>query len=132
MKKCDVVYVLYDGACPLCRNYCRMLRLRDAVGEVKFVDARQPSNLLDEVSALEMDIDRGMVVKIGNAFFSGADAVHMLALLSSKSGVFNRVIAQVFQFKILALILYPLLRGMRALVLWGMGIPMIKKKAGKR
>ena len=35
------VRILYDGACPFCASYVRYARLKDRVGEVDLVDARQ-------------------------------------------------------------------------------------------
>ncbi len=31
--------VVYDGECPFCRNYIRLMSLRKAVGDVELVDA---------------------------------------------------------------------------------------------
>lgn len=124
--KGDTIYIIYDDECPFCRSYCQLVRLRDAVGRVELVDARQPSVLMDEVTALGLDIDRGMVVKVGEQVFYGADAIHKLALLSTRSGLFNRLTYWMFQSKAVTSVLYPFLRDCRNLALWLMGVPMIK------
>lgn len=126
MSERDVVYVLYDDECPFCRNYCQLVRVRDAVGRLELVDARQSSALMDEVTGLGLDIDRGMVVKMGDEIFYGADAIHILALLGTRSGVFNRCAYWIFQSKRVTSVLYPFLRECRNMALWLMGIPMIK------
>jgi len=121
----DTIYVIYDDLCPFCRNYCRLLRLRGVAGKLLFVDARKPSALMHEMTAKGLDIDRGMAVKIGNDIYSGPDAMHILSLLSTTSGVFNRLIFGLFQSKRRAAILYPLLRCGRNISLRLMRIPLI-------
>ena len=35
--------IIYDGDCMLCHSYVRMVRLREAIGEVETLDARSVS-----------------------------------------------------------------------------------------
>jgi hypothetical protein len=51
-----------------------------------------------------------MVLIYGGHFYHGADCIHMLALLSSPSGLFNRVNSAIFRSPGLAKVLYPALR----------------------
>lgn len=126
MVKSNTVYIIYDNECPLCRNYCRLVRIRDAVGTLKLINARKPSALMNEITAHGLDIDRGMVVKIENDIYYGSDAIHIMALLSTKSGIFNRLTYWLFQSKRITSTLYPLLRECRKLILWLIGVSMIK------
>ena len=64
-----------------------------------------------------LDIDQGMVLKMGGQIYYGADAIHTLALISSKSGIFNRANYWIFKSKSLSAILYPILRTCRNLLL---------------
>lgn len=120
------VYLVYDGECPFCRTYCTLVRIRKAVGELVLIDARQPSDIMDDITARNLDIDKGMVVKIGDHLHYGSDAIHILALLSTHSGIFNRINAWIFKSKTVSSALYPLLRDLRNIALWLMGIPMIQ------
>jgi predicted DCC family thiol-disulfide oxidoreductase YuxK len=120
-----IVYVVYDDQCPFCRNYCQLVRIRNAIGRLELVDARKPSALMDEINALGLDIDQGMVVKIGAQIHYGADAIHILALLSTKSGVFNRLSYWLFKSQRFSAFLYPVLRNCRNLALKLMGIPFV-------
>ena len=116
MSDNDVILV-YDKECPACNTYCQMVRIRETVGELKLVDAREPSEIMDEITASALDIDQGMVLKMGNALYYGADAIHMLSLIGSSSGVFNRINYWAFRSKAVANILYPVLRFFRNLLL---------------
>ena len=126
MKKQCKIYIVYDGECPLCKNYARLIRIREAVGTLELINARHVSDVVNEITSLGFDLDRGMVAKIDNDFFYGSDAIHALALLSTKSGFFNSCIYFIFQSKKTTAIIYPFFRGFRKIILWAMRIPMIK------
>lgn len=108
----DIVLV-YDRQCPVCEHCVRLVRIRESVGTLRIVDAREPSAVLDEVTALGWDIDQGMVLKLGERLYYGADAIHALALIGSRSGIFNRLNAAIFGSRRLSAMLYPLLRACR-------------------
>ncbi len=111
------ILLVYDKQCPLCDAYCRMTRIRDDVGELKIVNARDHSPIMEEITALGLDIDQGMVLKIGDQHYYGSDAIQALAMISSRSGVFNRLTYYMFRSQKAARILYPVLRSMRNVLL---------------
>jgi hypothetical protein len=51
-----------------------------------------------------------MLVVIDGVYHHGADAVHVLALLSSPIGAFNRLNARIFSSRTVSRLLYPALR----------------------
>ncbi|MEJ2452170.1 MAG: DCC1-like thiol-disulfide oxidoreductase family protein [Gammaproteobacteria bacterium] len=111
------ILLVYDKQCPACHFYCQLVRIRDSVGDLKLVDARAPSEVMDEITAAGLDIDQGMVLKLGDALYYGADAIHMLSLIGSRSGVFNRVNYWLFRSKAISGVVYPILRFFRNLLL---------------
>ncbi len=111
------VEVLYDKECPACDFYCRRIDIRSEAGELKRIDARDSSDVLDEVTALVLDVDEGMVVRKDGEIFYGPDAIHELALLSNRKGVINRLAYWSFRSKCAAQILYPILKACRNLLL---------------
>ncbi|APW43166.1 DCC1-like thiol-disulfide oxidoreductase family protein [Rhodoferax saidenbachensis] len=112
-----VVLLVYDAECPACDNYCRVVRIRETVGELVLVDARSNDPVLAEITNLGWDIDQGMVVKLGGVLYYGADAIHALALIGSTSGIFNRLNYWLFKSPWRAAVLYPVLRSCRNLLL---------------
>ena len=88
--------IVYDGDCPFCSAYVRLVRLRDAFGTVRLVNARTADPVLDEIRAAGLDLDSGMVLKLDQQLFSGDRCLHMLALMSTSSGIFNRLTKAVF------------------------------------
>ena len=109
--------IVYDGECPFCRAYVRMLRLREAVGPVTLVDARQRPDVVADAHARGLDINEGMLAIYGSQVFAGGDGMTLLSVLSTPSGIFNRMLARLFASPKRASFFYPALRGGRALVL---------------
>ena len=106
--------IIYDGECPFCASYVRMARLREAVGQVELVDARGPDPRVAEARAAGLDLDDGMVVLWQGRRHYGAEAVHLIALLSGEGGLGNRLQRRIFRSPRAAALLYPwLVRGRR-------------------
>lgn len=113
----QTVWLVYDGACPFCTAYARYVRVRRSVGILELVDARQGGSLVEEVREAGHDLDQGMVLKMGGRLYHGADCLNVLAMLSSRSGLFNRLNAAIFRSPALSRALYPSLRAGRNLTL---------------
>ena len=109
--------IIYDGECPVCAFYARHVRLRGAAGLVQLVDARSGGAWVERARAAGLRLDEGMVFHYAGRWYHGADCVHSIALLSSPSGLFNRLNAAIFRRRALARALYPALRGGRSLLL---------------
>ncbi|UXI65789.1 DUF393 domain-containing protein [Tahibacter amnicola] len=118
----DAVWLVYDDECPICRAYCRRVRITRAAGALYLVDARQPGALMDEITAAGLDIDQGMVLKVRGALYYGADAIRVLTLMSTPSGWFNRMAYLLFGSARRAGIAYPAGKAFRNLLLKGLGI----------
>lgn len=113
--------LVYDGDCPFCSRYVRYLRMRETLGVVHLVNAREGGPLVDELAGAGLDLDGGMVLKMGGRYYHGADCIHALAMLSSGSDRFNRINAAIFRSPTLSRLLYPVLRAGRNVVLKGLG-----------
>lgn len=111
------ILLVYDKECPVCDAYCQIVRIRESVGELKLIDARSKSDIKDEITAKGLDIDQGMVLKMDDRLYYGSDAIHALALISSRSGLFNRFNYWVFRSRIISAWFYPILRYFRNLLL---------------
>lgn len=115
----DDVWFAYDGDCPICSLAAQALRIRESVGTLHLVDARQQPEhaLICEIGALGLDLDEGMVLKYRDICYHGQDALHMMALLGSRQGWFNRLTALCFRSKTVARLAYPPMRAVRNLLL---------------
>ena len=109
--------LIYDGECPFCSRYSSHVRLKKAVGELTLIDARQGGPDVENVCALGYDLNEGMVLVMGDNYYHGAACLNRLALMSSNSGLFNRLNFFLFRSAFLSRASYPLLRSGRNLVL---------------
>ena len=117
--------LVYDKQCPLCDNYCQLVHIRESAGKLVLVDARENSAILREITLAGLDIDQGMVLKFQDRVYYGSEAMHVLSLLSTRSGIFNRINFWVFRSQWLSRVLYPIFRFLRNLFLKAKGVTKI-------
>lgn len=119
------VYFVYDGDCPICTTAANALRIREAVGTLHLINARDGADqpLVREVTERGYDLDAGMVIKFGGRYYHGADALGIMALLGTGVGWFNRMNALLFRSPHVAKLLYPAMRGTRNTLIRMMGVP---------
>ena len=70
-RRDTVSYLVYDGECPFCSRYVRLLRLRAAVGAVELVDARTDHPMVSYLYDLGIDLDEGMALVQDNVIAHG-------------------------------------------------------------
>lgn len=117
MAETEGNWLLYDGDCPFCSRFAAYARLREAVGAVRLVDARENGPEAAEAQAAGLVIDEGMVLKLDDKLYYGDECLNRLALLSSRSGLFNRLNYWAFKSPTISRVSYPILKTGRALVL---------------
>ncbi|MEO0437882.1 MAG: DCC1-like thiol-disulfide oxidoreductase family protein [Pseudomonadota bacterium] len=110
--------LVYDGDCPVCCQYVRYLRLRDAVGPVELVSARESHPVVHRLKQDGYDLNEGIAFVRGGTVYYGKDCVTHLALLSTPVGAFNRVNAAIFSSERASAVLYPILKLGRKLLLF--------------
>lgn len=119
------IRILYDGECPACSAYVRLVRLREAAGKVDLIDLRTAPDEVAKLKAKGLDVNEGFVVEVGEKQFHGADAVHAMTMLSSPSGLINRINFAIFRSPTAARLLYPALKAGRNALLAVLGRPKI-------
>ncbi len=115
------IVIVYDGECPFCSAYVRMVRLRAAAGPVELIDARSDHPLVAQARANGLDLDEGMAMLMAGRWSHGDEVIHRLALMSGPSGLLNRLQAWIFRSPARSRILYPWLRAGRNLTLRFLG-----------
>ena len=119
--------ILYDGECPFCTGFARLVRLREAVGPVRIVNAREGGPELDAVSRAGLDIDEGNAVLErwdglkAARIHHGPDAQMWLAARSQPLTPVGLFLRTLFATPALGRLSYPVLKGMRNLALRLMG-----------
>jgi predicted DCC family thiol-disulfide oxidoreductase YuxK len=103
-------YLIYDGECLFCSRYARLVRLRETVGALRLIDARVPSPEVDAARGQGFVLDEGMLLRLEGVSYYGADCLQRLALLSSRSTLFNRLTYALLRSPSIARWSYPVLR----------------------
>jgi predicted DCC family thiol-disulfide oxidoreductase YuxK len=116
---------VYDGRCPICNGTANALKIKAAFGDLILVNAREPHPIMDELKLANMNIDEGMVVKMNDVLYHGADAQYILAMIGTNEDWFNRLNVILFSNKMVAKLIYPILKQIRNLVLKVKGISKI-------
>ena len=124
MPSAPTIAVIYDGACPFCSSYITLIGLRKLT-DVDLIDARSDHPLLKSIEIRELDLNAGMVVKIGRSVHHGADAMNVLSMLSANRGLLGQLTLRVFASPTRSRFIYPLLRAGRNLSLRVLGRPPI-------
>jgi predicted DCC family thiol-disulfide oxidoreductase YuxK len=113
--------IAYDGECPFCSAYVRVLRLRESIGKVELINARSDHPFIRDVRDRGFDLDEGFVARMGGRYYHGAECLHLLSMLSSPYGFWNRLMAFFFRHEWLARFMYPVLRAGRNTALFMLG-----------
>lgn len=108
--------IVYDGECPYCRNYVRLVKMRESIGPVRLIDARKGGPEVDAIKAKGFDLDQGMIFYHGGHYYHGDEAIHMMGVYSG-CGPLNALNRLIFRSPARAKALYPWLRAGRNMTL---------------
>lgn len=125
MNNRNLIEIVYDGACPFCADFTRMVALRRSA-DVVLIDARGDDPRIPEIAA-GLDLDRGMAVRNGGQIFYGDRAMAHLLTLSQPGGAWA-ALRWTFADPRRARLAYRVLRAGRGLVLRLLGRKPIGKK----
>ncbi|MDO5632170.1 MAG: DCC1-like thiol-disulfide oxidoreductase family protein [Paracoccus sp. (in: a-proteobacteria)] len=113
-QKTALIEIVYDGECPFCTDFTRVVALR-RLGEVALIDARGTDPRVTEIGA-GLDLNQGMAVRHNGRVLFGADAMALLLALSPPRGPW-KVLPWFFATPRRAWLAYPVLRAGRNIVL---------------
>jgi len=119
-------WIIYDGECPFCSRYVKLIRLEQTIGNIRLIDARKNPPELNLLKEKNLDINSGMAIFFNGQLYFGADCINRLALLSSPIGLVNKLNYYIFKTPLISRILYPVLRISRNIVIHLLGKGFIK------
>lgn len=126
-------FLVYDGDCPFCSAYVKVLRLREALGaDLKLLSARDGGAVVEALIARGYNLDEHFVMVHRGHIYHGAECINRIALLTGESRLFNRINAAIFRSPVLSRVLYPWLRMGRNTTLFLLGRPQLDAIGGKR
>ncbi|WP_271272699.1 DCC1-like thiol-disulfide oxidoreductase family protein [Aliamphritea hakodatensis] len=111
------IQLIYDRSCPACEHYTRLLHIREDIGALELINAREHPEWVATLRQQGIDLNNDMLLKLDDQEYRGAEALHMLALLGSDSGLFNRLNHWLFRSTFRSKLCYPVMRLGRKLLL---------------
>lgn len=109
--------IFYDGQCPFCRRYVRLLELRSEIGDIALIDARSDDPRIEAVRQAGLSLDAGMAIRYGGRYWHGAEATWLLAKLTEARTPLQRLLRWLLRDRDRAGRIYPYLRAGRLAVL---------------
>jgi predicted DCC family thiol-disulfide oxidoreductase YuxK len=113
--------LIYDGLCPICRNYVSTLHFHISTGDIALLDARRHGDLVSELATLGFDINEGMVLIHRREIYFGPKAMGVVSALTTKSNYVNKINSFIFGKPALGAIVYSLLVAGRRALLYFLG-----------
>lgn len=126
------IKIYYDGQCPFCSNYVRLVDLREAANDVALVDLRQDVGIRSALIDAGYDLDGGMVVDVDGELYHGKEAAQVLSRLSGRGSFFLKANHFLFKSEVLSTPLYSLMRIGRDATLFILGRSRIKEDSEYR
>jgi len=125
--------LIFDGQCPFCQAYVASLegRNKNSKTGLNKVDARCAPELVEQLTDKNIDINAGIVLIKGAEFFQGAEALTILARGPAAKGGVNGLLHHLLRYRLLSILIYPVLRALRNLFLRLSGRTAIKLTAKK-
>lgn len=114
-----ILEIIYDGNCPVCSRLAMKTRLEERY-ELVLTDARNRADLVRRFREQGKDINEGIIVRTESDTYFGAQALIFLDAASSTWGELG-VLRPLFRSRTLASLAYPVLVGMRKLLLFILG-----------
>lgn len=120
MAEADYIELVYDGDCPFCSASAHMVRLKQAVGQLRIHNARDITDtpLMAQIRAQGFDLNQGIIVSYQDRLYHGEDALYLLALLGSENGWLNRLNVALFRNRRTVALAYPFLKAVRSCALF--------------
>lgn len=126
----NTLYLIYDDECPLCRHSAKAVRIKQAVGNLELLNARESHPLIDAAHDNGLDPDVGIIVYYHNQFYFAEHAISLLAQLSEPKSRFNLFFTNLLKKLWIAKCLYPIVKGIRRFFLYLKGVHGIKPIQG--
>ncbi|MFK7942884.1 MAG: DCC1-like thiol-disulfide oxidoreductase family protein [Paracoccaceae bacterium] len=118
--------LVYDGACPVCRQYVAWASLREAYPEIRLIDARTEPDLVAALRTRNIEINDTYMLQLDGERYLGAAAMARISALMEPETLVQRVLKQVTRSERLMRPVYPWLVRARKALLWLIGRDQIR------
>ena len=109
------VWFIYDGDCPICAHAAQAFRIKEKLGAISTLNAREATDdpLIQTINELGLDLDEGMAIYFDKHFYHGKEALAFMAKHGKAENAFMSFIKSLFWSDTLSRVMYPWMRGLR-------------------
>ena len=114
---------IYDGECPFCNHFAELLEIRSKITNIKIIDGRKNSNLINALLNKGYDIDKGAILLKDEEIFHGADAINTICKqINNPSSSLLLLLSKVLKSNKRTKVLFPFLVRARRFALISKGV----------
>ena len=114
---------IYDGECPFCNHFAELLEIKSKLNNIKILDGRKNSTLINSLLEKGFDIDKGAILLKDEDIFHGAEAINTICKqIKNPSSSLLFLLSRVFKSTKRTNILFPLLVRARRFALIAKGV----------
>jgi predicted DCC family thiol-disulfide oxidoreductase YuxK len=117
-------YILYDGECPVCKNYIAFMNLKKNFG-VQLLNARFYPELVQFYRDKNMDINDGFLLKLDDKIYYGSDCINKITSLGNSKNYLTNMHDVIFSSKLVSKLFYPIFVVLRKILLFILNIKKI-------
>jgi predicted DCC family thiol-disulfide oxidoreductase YuxK len=106
-------WLLYDGDCPFCSSYIKLMKIREHYPDFELINARAKSSQLDEAKRLDYNLNEGMLIKLDETYYYGSEAISIInniSTLQQQRGIFFKIHKILFSRRAVTKVLYRIMR----------------------
>lgn len=118
--------LVYDGDCPVCRQYVAWTALSAAHPEIRLIDARTHPELVATLRSEGIEINDTYMLQLSGERLTGAAAMARISTLMKPQGRWQRIMQSLTRSERALAPIYPLLVRARKALLWIMGRDQIR------
>jgi len=121
----NMISIIYDDECPVCSYYVYISHIEEKFGKVNLIKVRNNQKILNYLQLTNININEGMVVIFNKKIYFGSDAITIISILGKKNSLINNIIINIFKYRILSQLFYPILKLGRRILLFILGKKLI-------
>ena len=114
---------IYDGECPFCNHFAELLEIKSKITNIKILDGRKNSALINSLLDKGYDLDRGAILIKDEEIFHGAEAINTICKqINNPSSSLLLLLSKLFKSTKRTKVLFPLLVRARRFALISKGV----------
>ena len=109
--------IIYDGECPICKNFIIFTQLKKYNPEIEIINARENQEVVNYFRNLGYKIDDGFILVLKEEIYYGDKCLQKITEIINKKNILRNLYSQIFKHKIIYFFSYPFFKLIRSIIL---------------